>query len=155
MKNPISAICKKWVGQTCEMLLGSMFIVSSLIHFTGPYFFLEAAIRYRIVNGDVLVWLLPFLTGLQFSIGICLVFGLARRAALISAASILFMFLVSQLIVLFRGIEVSCGCFGTSSHKVDVISVSKLFLLVLVCGFLVWSMNRERQNCTDSTEVLT
>ncbi len=124
-----------------EMGLGTILVISALIHIAGPWFFLEAATRYRILPVTALVWVLPFLMAIQLVSGTALVFGLFRGGVLWVAGGLFACFLLAQVCVLCRGIQVICGCFGSASHAVSVWSVLQLTAML----FLVIMAMRMRQ----------
>lgn len=137
-----------------EIGIGLMFIVSSLIHIAGPYFYLESAIRYQIASGDFLSLAIPFLTALQLVAGTSLLLGLFRRPALAWSGILFLGFCVAQLTVLWRGIEVSCGCYGTSSSQVSIESVMQLLLMFLLATTLFWFARTNEESSTNEDSSL-
>ena len=124
---------KLFFGTFFELLVGCMLLVSGLIHLSGPYFFLETAIRYQILSPSILVWLLPILVALQFILGICLLARFTLANALLCSGVLFLLFALAQISVLIRGISTGCGCFGSQSEIVGFMSVAKLLALSFGC----------------------
>ncbi len=116
-----------------EFVIGLMFLISGLIHLSGPYFFLEAALRYELFGVDVLIWVLPILAAAQLVIATALLVGFAPRVCLVISGIMFSVFAVAQLSIIFRGISASCGCFGSVSSQVGLFSVAKLLALLVLC----------------------
>jgi hypothetical protein len=119
-----------------ELLVGAMLLVSVAIHVSSPYLFLETAIRYQILTPAVLTWILPALVGVQFGLACCLLTRTNRCNSLYASSLLFLIFLGAQISVLSRGILTDCGCFGSVSETVGVLSALKLAGLTLLCLLL-------------------
>jgi uncharacterized membrane protein YphA (DoxX/SURF4 family) len=119
-----------------EMVLGLIFLVSSVAHLNNPFAFLNSVLNYQIVSGwpaNVIAISLP---ALEFVIGVCLVSGSLRFGALGTAALMLAGFTLAQLSALFRGLAIDCGCFGSASQMVSIQSVAFVSVLLVTATFL-------------------
>ena len=116
-----------------ETGIAAMLLISVLIHLSGPYFFLESAARYQILNVDYLVFVLPCLAALQFVLAICLLTRYESQITLFLVGALFLGFMVCQISVLIRGITTDCGCFGNASESIGVFTVTRLALFGLLC----------------------
>lgn len=116
-----------------DTVVAAMLLVSVLIHLSGPYFFLEAAARYQIFSSDYLVFILPFLAAVQFVLALCLLIRYESKITLFLAGVLFWGFMACQLSVLVRGISADCGCFGSASEEISVVTILKLALLGALC----------------------
>ncbi len=99
-----------------RLALGGMFIFAAWVKLSTPQLFANSIKAFKIIDlesGDQVVELLTF--ALPWSEGICgvlLILGLFTRpaAALISVQ--LLVFIGAIISVLYRKMDVSCGCFG-------------------------------------------
>lgn len=122
----------------CEIGIGILLLVAVLIHLSGPFFFLESAARYQILDATSLAYLLPFLVSLQFVLAICLLVRFAPRLSLLLVGLMFAVFMLCQLSVLLRGLTADCGCFGSASDAIGAFSILKLLALVILCFSLAW-----------------
>jgi len=98
-----------------RLALGVVFIASSIPKLRQPYDFLADVYGYEIVGpkfGLVVAMLLPWL---ELLVGVCLVGGIFISAALLTAIAMSAMFCFVLASALWRGLEISCGCFNPSS----------------------------------------
>jgi uncharacterized membrane protein YphA (DoxX/SURF4 family) len=86
-----------------------------------------------------------FLVGLtlpwvELAAGLLLVLGLFRRAAALVAAVMLAGFILLVAVTMVRGLDLSCGCFGSLSGKVGwTLLIQDILLLVMAASVLLSS----------------
>ena len=107
-------------------LLGCMFLYTGVIHALDPMGFAEAVANYRILP-EVLVN--PFAVVLPFVeviTGIALILGILIPGSSLIIAGLLFVFALALGVALFKGLDISCGCFTTSK---ETQSISWIYLV--------------------------
>lgn len=115
--------------------LGCLFIWSSLPKIRQPYDFLSSVYSYELVGpklGMVVAMTLPWL---ELLVGICLLGGIFVSGALLASAAMGAMFTFVLGSVLYRGLQISCGCFGISNAEIVNYSA-----LVRACLILLFSL---------------
>lgn len=133
--------------QLLILIIACILLTSGLIHIAQPYFFIYSAAAYQIVSSRF-IWLpMTVLPYLQIVIAICLVLQVARGTALALGGALFFLFSVAQAIVIFRGSNISCGCFGYSGATVGPSTVMISIVSAGLCFFLVVT---EKENVTVS-----
>lgn len=122
-----------------RLALGCLFIYGSLPKIRQPYDFLSSVYSYELVGpklGMLVAMTLPYL---ELLVGICLVGGIFVGGALLVSAGMaaLFTFILSS--VLYRGLEISCGCFGPSDTGIITcftVMRSSIILLFSIIAYI-------------------
>ncbi len=114
--------------------IGCMFIISSLPKIRQPYDFLAEIYGYELVGPKVGVFIAITLPWLELFVGVCLVGGVIISGALLSSIGMTVVFTFAIASALYRGLDISCGCFHTSSAA--TISYSTL---IRACTILLFS----------------
>jgi len=116
-----------------RILLGVIFVLSSIPKIKQPYDFLASVYNYEIVGPKLGMFAAMAMPWLELFVGICLVGGLFLSGAFLAAMAMGAMFVYVIISALYQGLEISCGCFGASST--DIINYTTLiragFVLVL------------------------
>lgn len=95
-----------------RLFLGGMFIFAATVKLTGPLDFSDSVKAFKILP-DHLNQLATFaVPWIEMLCGIALVLGFWSRAAAFVIAGLLAVFIAGIASVLWRGMSVSCGCFG-------------------------------------------
>lgn len=118
--------------------VGYLWIRSALSHLGNPYFFLGTIYNYQLVPADVGPCLAEILPAVQLVLGVALLTGLHRRAAFLVSAYLLSGFVLVQSLSLWRGLDISCGCFGAaSSLKIGPVTLAVAFvgMIMAIAGF--------------------
>ncbi len=120
--------------RTFTMLTGLavtvFFVRSSAAHLANPYAFLSAVYSYKLVTPPVGLFIAAVLPFFQASVAICLLFRFFLPAAYASACLMFFTFACAQASVLYRGLNISCGCFGVAENN-PITAYSLMFTVTL------------------------
>ncbi|MCX5636537.1 MAG: methylamine utilization protein MauE [Planctomycetota bacterium] len=114
--------------------LGCLFLWSSLPKIRQPYDFLSSVYNYELVGpklGALTAMTLPWL---ELLVGVCLVGGIFVSGALLASIGMAAMFTFVLASALYRGLEISCGCFSASDAGVIGYST-----LIRACVILLFS----------------
>ena len=114
-----------------RLALGCLFIWSSLPKIRQPYDFLSSIYDYEIVGPKLGLLVAMILPWAELLVGICLVGGVFLGGALLVAAAMgaIFTFVIAS--ALYRGLDISCGCFSTSADKISYITLIRALLILL------------------------
>lgn len=98
--------------------------MSGAQHLANPYYFLGTVLDYNLVSVDVGVTIAALLPWMQLLIA-AMVVSLSAQTKLPFAFVFLLgcVFVFAQSSVIFRGMTVDCGCFGTEGKNVGVVSL--------------------------------
>ena len=135
--------------------IGCMFIWGSLPKIRQPYDFLSSVYSYELVSPRLGMFVAMTLPWLELLVGICLVGGVFIAGALLVSAAMAAMFTFVIASALYQGLEITCGCFGSSAT--EIIGVSTLIRAVAILffsglGFLCVDFLRPSRISQKSTE---
>jgi len=98
-----------------RILLGGVFIYSGCAKILDPAGFAQAIAAYQLVPtiwGNLMALFLPWL---ELVCGICLITGWIARTSALIVMVLLLIFMAAIGITLYRGLDIDCGCFGSST----------------------------------------
>jgi len=95
--------------------LGCMFLYSSLPKIRQPYDFLSNVYNFELVGPKLGLLTAMTLPWVELLVGICLIGGIFVSGALLVSIGMgaMFSFVIGS--ALYRGLNISCGCFSASS----------------------------------------
>lgn len=104
-----------------------------------PYDFLSSVYNYELVGPKLGVLIAMTLPWLELLVGLCLLGGIFVSGALLTSIGMAAMFTFVLASALYRGLEISCGCFGVSDA--EIISYSTLIhaCLILLFSFAAYT----------------
>ena len=106
-----------WSGFTVavRLCLGCMFLYGSLPKIRQPYDFLSSVYNYELVGPKLGLLTAMALPWVELLVGICLIGGIFVSGALLVSIGMgaMFSFVIGS--ALYRGLNISCGCFSASS----------------------------------------
>ena len=110
--------------------LGCMFIYSSLPKIRQPYDFLSDIYSYELVGPKLGMFVAMVIPWAELLVGICLVGGIFIGGALLMSIALGAMFSFVLGWAIHMGLNISCGCFGSSST--DMIDYSTLIRAIAI-----------------------
>lgn len=113
-------------------VIGVTLLLSGVPHFGNPYYFLGSVYAYDLVNpglGQLVAMVLPVL---QLVLAVCLVTRLMRDGAHLIVLLMLVGFAALQTTAKLRGLDISCGCFGSSEETIGWFSLSVIYGLLIL-----------------------
>jgi len=152
MKEPfaskvINIICKmlienRYVIIVFRLVLGGTFLVSSVGKFVDiEYYSVAMVYNFDILPGPLAVafgWTLPFI---ELACALGLLLGILTRLSALGIALMSISFVVTKVILLSRGKDVECGCFGAFASTMASWSVyldPAITLLAITILFSSW-----------------
>jgi hypothetical protein len=103
-----------------------MFLYTGVIHALDPMGFAEAVANYRILPAVLVNPFAVVLPFVEMIAGMALILGILIPGSSLIIAGLLFLFALALGIALFKGLDISCGCFTTSK---EAQSISWIFLV--------------------------
>lgn len=127
-----------WAQIIVRVILAGLFIYVGLIKLIQPDTFLSDIESYRMMPYS-LAWLVSFyLPPLEIICGIGLLLPKFRKPSALVLLLLMLVFVLAISVAWIRGLNISCGCFGTSTDEVNY-----LWLIVrdlLIAGGLIFSL---------------
>jgi uncharacterized membrane protein YphA (DoxX/SURF4 family) len=124
-KTPLERI-SQYISLAFRFVLGCMFLYTGVIHAIDPKGFAEAVANYRILPAVLVNAFAVALPFIEIITGISLVLGILIPGSALIIAGLLFVFALALGMALFRGLDISCGCFTTSK---EASSISWIYLV--------------------------
>lgn len=127
-------------GFIIRLAIGCMFLISALPKIRQPYDFLGDVYGYEIVGPKLGMFVAMTMPWAELLVGICLLGSIFIGGALLISAGmgVMFTFVLSWAV--YRGLDISCGCFGAGTSQIGygtiiravVITVLSIFVYFLV-----------------------
>jgi len=132
-----------------RIVIGCIFIYSSLPKLSHPYDFLFSVYGYELFGPKTGMFVAMTLPWLEILVGICLVGGIFISGALSASVGMAATFTFVLGSALHHHLDVTCGCFGLSSTELIGVSTlirATLILLVSLLAYLwvIFRPNKER-----------
>ena len=94
-----------------RIVLGAVFAYASWDKILDPAGFAQAIANYQIVSASSGHLAAQFLPWLELVCGICLIFNRWAQGAALVVTGLMLIFMAALGYNIFRGVDVSCGCF--------------------------------------------
>ncbi len=106
---------KIWTERGLRWALGVLFLVAGLPKIIHPDLFAESVNNYHLLSTAAVNWLVIVLPWLEVLCALALLAGIAVRGAAALLVLMLCVFTLAIISGLARGLDISCGCFGTGA----------------------------------------
>lgn len=127
-----------------RLLVGGIFVWSGAAHLSNPYYFLSTVYQYELTSATFGALIASYMPFLELTLAACLLGSCCQRAAWLVTSLLLLLFVGVQGSALYRGLKISCGCFGPEINRpIDVTSLSYtagLALLAICATLAVYQM---------------
>ncbi len=124
----------RWLGLLCRLVVGGVFVYASWDKLLHPAAFATAVDHYHLVPYSLLHPMAYGLPLLELITGTALILGLCRRGAALLAGALTVVFMIAIASALYRGLDITCGCFHTDGgHAVGVSLLVRDLVLLILC----------------------
>jgi putative oxidoreductase len=130
---------KRAIGWALRLGLGGLFLVTGALKLRDPPAFATAVANYQLWPqlAGLLAASLPA-TEVVVGLSLLVLPRPWRRAAAVAAALMMVVFTIAAGSAVVRHIDISCGCFGAESGRIDVLTIARdLALLAGAVGLVV------------------
>lgn len=135
------------LGTLLAVICGLILVRSAKFHLGNPFGFLATVYSYEILPQWGGVAVAAILPAVQLVLGLLLVLFPQPRKFCLKVAGTLFLGLAAvQIITLYRGLNISCGCFGPSVEE-NPIGAASIGLAIACCASAFtanWMINHEQ-----------
>ena len=110
----------KWdtIHLLLRVFMGLIFIWASWDKLLDPVAFARVVHNYQIIPSSMVNLVAIILPWIELTCGLLLILGLLTKGSVFIIDSLLFIFILALGFNLYRGFDISCGCF-TLSHEAD------------------------------------
>ena len=125
-----------------RMILGLLFLVSGILKIMDPVQFVNDIDNYRMLPYILVTLMAIILPWLELLCGIALITGIFKHGAALIILILSVIFLTAIISVLFRGLDISCGCFslGESASRIGFTKLLENILLLLAAAVLYFKL---------------
>jgi hypothetical protein len=135
---------RSWFVPGACVLLALIFALAAIPKILDPFAFSEAIDNYRLTPHFLSASLALYLPWFELTLAVALLFRSYRAAALALSSGLLAVFSLSVLSALVRGLDISCGCFGTQEADGPLwTSLVRSLALAAAAGWLLWAERRK------------
>ena len=146
----------KYFVISARMILGAVFMYASFDKLANTRAFAEIIENYRILPVQLVNPLAIFLPWLEFITGLFLVTGKWVKGSLLIYTSLLVIFIIALVQALFRGLDISCGCFSvnpSTTSEVWLRILEDLGLLLISAGLLLFHDEESKENSINLNQI--
>ena len=104
-----------WLLLVSRIILGGLFVYASVDKIIDPLSFAQIIHHYRITPPNLINIIAIVIPWIELAAGAFLIFGFRVKASGLTINLMLVFFIILLSITAFRGINISCGCFSTST----------------------------------------
>ena len=122
-----------WALLGVRIVVGGVFLYAGAAKLADPAAFAEAIARYRLTPDWLNVPLARFLPWVELLAGISLATGTLARGGAGIAGGLSAMFAVAIAAALVRGLDIHCGCFGSTGGPVSWQHVTRNLVTLSAC----------------------
>lgn len=128
-----------------RIVLGAIFIYAGWVKLFDMDSMARAIANYRVVPLSWVNVLAIVIPAVEVIAGAALIAGVMMKGALAIITGLILVFCIAIVSAILRGLNIECGCFGTSDSEQVGLAVLVRDLLMLAATVPIWvSMFRER-----------
>lgn len=113
-------IRNKWLLVVFRFIVGGVFIWAGVLKVVDPLGFAQSIMNYQVFPRTLAFIIALVLPWVEVISGGLLIVGLFKRSSALLVSLMLIGFIGLVALALARGIDTSCGCFGSLSRRADV-----------------------------------
>ena len=133
-----------------RLAFGAVFVWASWDKLLYPQAFADVISNYKILPGFLINPVAVILPWTEMVCGVSLVVGFVRGGSLLTLNGLLLIFLMALALSLYRGLDISCGCFslGQDGEKIALETLARdavLLIFGIWLGFLEFKRSSSRK----------
>jgi putative oxidoreductase len=128
-----SVMTHKYLCLLFRLILGGVLVYAGWIKLFDTPAFMQDIANYRILPPALLPIVAITLPAIEIVAGVCLMIGLLMDGALVITTGLIVVFIAAVSSAIWRGLDVQCGCFGTSdAEKVSWTILMRDYVMLLI-----------------------
>ena len=134
----LNYVSNKYLLLLFRLFVGFIFIYAGIEKISDPSAFSTAIYNYKLLPISLVNFLAITLPWIELTAGLLLLFGVYVKENSSIISILLVIFFIAIAISLARGLNIECGCFGTSSgSKIGLIKLGENLVLILMSSILI------------------
>jgi uncharacterized membrane protein YphA (DoxX/SURF4 family) len=125
-----------------RVFMGLIFIWASWDKLLDPVAFARVVHNYQIIPSSMVNLVAIILPWIELTCGLLLILGLLTKGSIFIIDSLLFIFILALGFNLYRGFDISCGCFTLSAEAENTMLytlIRDVALLIIGLGLLLYN----------------
>jgi uncharacterized membrane protein YphA (DoxX/SURF4 family) len=135
----------RWLLLLFRVIVGGVFIWAGALKIADPLDFAQSIKNYQVVSPTLALLIAIVLPWVEVLSGALLIIGVLKRSSALLISLLLIGFIGLVALALARGIDTSCGCFGSLSRRADL-SLILTDAVLLVFSLSVFFARPTRRN---------
>jgi len=126
-----------------RIILGGLFVVASIDKIIDPNTFAVAIVNYQVVGPSLALVIATILPPLELLCGLGIFLGMYPRASAFLITTMLIVFTTLIVSALFRGLDISCGCFtqDPNASKIGYQKILENIGMIILGTYLMFVRN--------------
>jgi len=133
-RGKIAVIRNRWLLLLLRVIVGGVFIWAGALKIVDPLDFAQSIKNYQVVPHSLAFLAAVALPWVEVLCGAFLIIGVFKRSSALLLSLLLAGFIGLVALALARGIDTSCGCFGSFSRRADL---SLILMDTVLLGFVL------------------
>ena len=129
-----------------RLIVSATFILAALPKIQDPAAFATSVEGYRVVTGNLTVWIALALPWLELVAGFGLLIPQIRRGSALVITLLLIAFIVLHVSAWARGLDINCGCFSADNSNKAPDYLWLIFRNIFLLATCTWVMIRDWQH---------
>jgi uncharacterized membrane protein YphA (DoxX/SURF4 family) len=138
MNNIKKILSNKWLLYVLKICLGFVFVVASIGKIIDPQQFARDVYSYVLLPNAVVPLFASVIPWIEFFAGLLLILDVYPKSNSLIICGLLVAFIFAIVIDVYRGIEISCGCFDFLFPE-ETIGITTIIrdVILLIMGLIV------------------
>ena len=127
-----------WLTVLARLAVAGVFVWAAIPKVLDPGAFAEDISNYHLVPDDAVGWIAMIVPVLELVVAFALITGVESKGAALVAAGMLVAFTAAMGQAMARGIDLSCGCFGSeTTTEVGWGPIGRNAAMIAGCAFVL------------------
>lgn len=133
----VKIVSNKYFLLLLRLLLALVFIFAAIEKIAVPRNFAVSIANYKLLPVEFINIPAIVIPWIEFTSGLLLLFGISVKENSAIITFLLIVFTIAIIISLFRGLNIDCGCFGTTyGSRIGLLKVNEN-IFQIICGFIL------------------
>jgi len=149
----MNILTNKYLLWFTRLFLGFIFIYAGMQKISEPAAFADSIANYKLIPEFLINFFAVIIPWIEVSAALLLIFGVSLKESAAIINILLVIFILMILISVFRGLDINCGCFGTTNgQKVGLLKILEN-LGLLAIGFYIFFFSNRKITFSESADL--